>query len=276
MAFDRVDVETRAIDDAASRVGDSDHPCSCVAEQPCGVSAGIAEALDGDGRPVESIESGQAADLQEMLGGVEETLRGGSLASGDATELHRFARDDRQIRVSRVHHRIRVVDPGHGLGVGVQVRGRDVGEGSDRLTECSREASSDPFLLSNREEVGVADDAAFGTPERHVEEGTLPAHPRGQCLDLVRPGLGMEPDAALTGTADDGVEHPIALEDVDVAVVEVHRHGDLDDPIGLEQPFGDSLPPLELVGERNRSFELLLHDVMEIQILHPADGRSHL
>ena len=96
-----------------------------------------------------------------------------------------------------MHHRVRVVDPGHRLSIGVQVGCGDVGVRADVVSECADEPASDPPFFLDRELAGVAGHPALGTAERNARQGTFPCHPGGERHHLVlvdrRDGIGCPP-----------------------------------------------------------------------------------
>ena len=100
----------------------------------------------------------------------------------------------------------------------------------------------------------IADDAALAAAERDVRDGALPRHPRGQRRDLVERDAGVIADAALGRTERDVVLHAVAGEDLDLAVVHLHRARDDDLALGV----GEDLPDAGLeVEDARRLVELL-------------------
>jgi hypothetical protein len=64
--------------------------------------------------------------------------------------------------------------------------------------------------------------------ERHVHDGALPGHPRGERGDLVQGDLHVEADATLGRPAGGVVQHPDPRVHLDLAIVE-HRRARHDD-----------------------------------------------
>ena len=137
-------------------------------------------------------------------------------------------------RVARMHG-VGVHHPGHDLGIGVDVRGRDVLLGTDEDPELGREPSRQPFQLTLGQLLGVDSHAALAATERDTHHGALPGHPHGEGLDLVQVDVLVVPEATLGGAAHDVVMHPIAREDAHRAVVHLHREVALELPLGLPQ-----------------------------------------
>src|SRR3970282_1969868 len=92
--------------------------------------------------------------------GVDGTAGGRLVAPLRTTQADGLAGDDAGDRVPHVH-RVGVHDPGHGLGVRVDVRGRDVPLGADEHADLGGEAAGQPLDLMRRQLLGVDDDAAL-------------------------------------------------------------------------------------------------------------------
>ncbi len=86
----------------------------------------------------------------EVAGGLDDAVdaaAGGRLvATLRAAEADRLAGDDARDGVAGVH-RVGVHHPGHDLGVGVDVRGRDVLLGADEDLDLGEEAAGQPLEL---------------------------------------------------------------------------------------------------------------------------------
>ena len=123
-------------------------------------------------------------------------------------------------------HRDRVHDPRHRLGVRADVGRRDVRVGTDDPLELGREAPRHGLQLLRAHRGRVAGDAALRAAERDVDEGALPGHPHRERADVVEVGRGVEAEAALGRSTRDVVLDPIALEDLERAVVALHREVD--------------------------------------------------
>ena len=85
-------------------------------------------------------------------------------------------------------------------------------------------AAGDALELAGGHLQRIADDAALGAAEREVDHRALPGHPRRERLHFVERDVQVEPDAALGRPARRVVEHAVAGEHLDLAVVHHDRH----------------------------------------------------
>jgi hypothetical protein len=153
-------------------------------------------------------------------------------------------------------HAVGVHDPGHDLGVGVDVGRGDVLVGADGIDDLGDVAARQRLQLAPRHPRRVADDAALAAAERHLRDRALPRHPRRQRRDLVERDVRVIADAPLGRAERDVVLHAVAGEHLDLAVVHLDgaRHGDL--PLGV----GEDLPDAGVEAEEPcRAVELLEH-----------------
>ena len=183
------------------------------------------------------------------------------VAAERATDGDRLAGHHSGDRVPVVHG-VGVHDPGHGLGVGIHVGRGDVAVGTDERADLRREPAGEPLDLPNAQLLGVDNDAALGTAVRDVDAGALPAHPHGQCANLVQRHVLVIADAALPGPAADVVLHAVAGEDLHAAVV--HGDGEVDGELTLrdaEHPT-HAVVEIELV---RRMVELGLGDGPDVR-----------
>src|SRR6185369_13037772 len=215
------DVEAVRVVDAAGRVGDGDDRRALLNDQPGGDRAGVAEALDRDAR------RGQVHP--EMARRLDDRVHAATgrrlVAAFGATEADGLAGDDARDRVARVHG-IGVHHPGHDLGVGVDVRRRDVLLGSDEDLDLGEKAAGQALELLLAELLGIDDDATLAAAVRDADDRALPGHPHGEGLDLVERDVLVVADAALGRAAAEVVLDAIAGEHLDGAVV--HLHGEVD------------------------------------------------
>ena len=172
-----------------------------------------------------------------------------SLRPFGAAEGDRLAGDHGRDGVPDVH-RVRVHDPGHRLGVGVDVRGGDVALGADEDADLGREAAGQALELALAELLGVDDDAALAAAERDAHDGALPGHPHRQGLDLVEGDVLVVADAALGRAAAEVVLDAIAGEDLHRAVVHLHREVDRQLALRLAQDLAQSGRQVELLGSQ--------------------------
>ena len=73
-----------------------------------------------------------------------------------------------------------VHNPGHDLGIGIDVGGGDVEVQAEGETDALDEFACQAFECMLRELVRVAGDAALGAAKRHVDQRGLPSHQRGE------------------------------------------------------------------------------------------------
>ena len=250
---DPVDVETARGVDAAGRVADRDDRGALVPDEPGGDRAGVAEALDRDpGRlQVEAAVGGRLDDAVHGAAG------GRLVAALGAAQGDRLAGDHARDGVPDVH-RVGVHDPGHRLGVGVHVRRRDVLLRADDDADLGGVAPGQPLELLERQLLGVDDDAALAAAVRDPDDRALPGHPHRQGLDLVEADVLVVADAALGRTAAEVVLDAVAGEDLDAAVVHLHREVDDELAARLTEDLAQSGIQVQALGGE---VELLLGDL---------------
>ena len=83
----------------------------------------------------------------------------------------------------------------------------------------------EPLLLARGQLLRVAGDAALAAPERQVDDGGLPGHPRRQGAHGVDGLVGVPAQAALRRARAPVVLHPVAVEHLHRPVV--HAHGEV-------------------------------------------------
>ena len=147
---------------------------------------------------------------------------GGFTASARAADLDRLAGDDGGDGLAHVHG-VGVHHPGHGLLVGVDVRGGHVLFRADDLDQLGGEAAGHALQFAARHRLGIADDSTLGAAKGNVDDGALPGHPGGEGAHFVEVDLRGVANAALGRTARHGVLHPIAGEEFDAAIIHLHR-----------------------------------------------------
>ena len=142
-----------------------------------------------------------------------------------AAQRHGLAGDHGRDRVAGVH-RISIHDPRHDFVIGVDVRRGNVALGAEEFHDLGSVAAREPFQFAEGEQIGIADDAAFGAAEGNVDDGALPRHPGGQGAHLVQRDIGGEADAAFAWAARDGMLDAVSGEDFQAAIVQLD--GDVD------------------------------------------------
>ena len=246
------DVEAGRVVDAAGRVGHGDDGRALLADQPGRDRAGVAEALDRDAR-LGQVHAEVAGRLDD---GVDAAAGRRLVAALGAAEADRLAGDDARDRVAGVH-RVGVHHPGHDLGVGVDVRRRDVLLGPDQDLDLGEEAPGQALELLLAELLGIDDHAALAAAVRDADDRALPGHPHREGLDLVERDVLVVADAALGRAAAEVVLDAIAGEDLDGAVVHVDREMDGELAARLAQDEAHAGIQAEALG---REVELSLRD----------------
>src|SRR5207342_758976 len=200
------------------RVADRDDGRTFVANEPGGDRAGVAEALDGDGRPAQ-VHPEVGCRLDDAVHGAAGRRL---VATLRATERDRLAGDDARDGVPDVH-RVGVHDPGHRLGVRVHVRGGDVPLRPDDDADLGRVTPGQALELLVGQLLRVDDDATLATAVRDADDCALPGHPHREGLDLVEGHVLVVADAALGWSPAEVVLDAVAGEDLDAAVIHLHR-----------------------------------------------------
>src|ERR1035438_6545303 len=115
-----------------------------------------------------------------------------------AAQCHGLAGDHGGDRVAGMH-RISIHDPRHDFVISVDVGCGHVALGAQELHDLGSVAASEFFQLAQREQIGIADDAAPGAAEGDVDDGALPRHPGGQGAHLVQVTSGAKRMPPLPG-----------------------------------------------------------------------------
>ncbi|MOA01769.1 hypothetical protein D3C78_1211910 [compost metagenome] len=154
-------------------------------------------------------------------------------------------------------HGIRVHHPGHGLGVGVHVRGGNVFRRPDDHADFGRVAARHALEFGLRQVARINTDTALGAAIRQVHRGVLDRHPGRQRHHFGQGHILVETHAAFARTARHVVLHAIALEVGDRAIVQFDRHVDdqralralqrLDPPAQRAKVRGDPVDLLQVI-----------------------------
>jgi hypothetical protein len=112
--------------------------------------------------------------------------------------------------------------------------------------------------------LGIERDASLGAAEGHVDDGALPRHPRGKGANLVERDVGMIADPPFARAAHHVVQHAIAREGADRAVV--HLDGKFDDDRAVRPFEVIDQPALEVGHVGDGAVELLGGDVKRIEV----------
>ncbi len=222
---DRLRVQPVGVEDGAPGVADGhDGGALLIVEEAGRVVPHVPVALDGDGGRAEV----HLQALGGLPGGVHDPPGRGLLPPLGPPNDQGLPRHHAGHGVSLVHAE-GVHDPGHDLGVGVDVRGGDVLLRTDDDGDLRGEAARQALQLPRAHLLGVADDAPLGPAVGQADDGALPGHPGGQGPHLVQGDVGVVPDAPLEGAEGLVVLHAVAGEDADGAVVHLYGevHGEL-------------------------------------------------
>ena len=200
--------------------------------------------------------------MPEVAGGLDDAEdRAAAVASlrpSRAAEADRLAGDDARDRVARVH-RVGVHDPGHDLGVGVHVRRRDVALRADEDLDLGDEAAGQALEL-------LLADSFLGstiTPPLPPPYG-MPTTAHFQVIHIARAltssrlDVLVVADAALGRAAAEVVLDAVAGEDLDRAVVHLHREVDGQLAARLAQDAAQAGVEVQALGGQ---VELLLRDL---------------
>ena len=104
---------------------------------------------------------------------------GGILTADGAADVDRLAGDDGGDGVAFVHG-VGVHDPGHDLGVGADIGGRNIPIGADEEADLGRVSPGQALKLGQAQFAGIDDDPAFGSAVGQVHQRAFPSHPHGQ------------------------------------------------------------------------------------------------
>ena len=164
-------------------------------------------------------------------------------------------------------HRVGVHHPRHHALVRVHVGRRNVGVGTERVDDARRVAAREPLELAGAHLERIADHAALRAAERQVHDGALPRHPRRERLHFLERHLHVEADAALGRPARRVVQHAVAGEHLDLAVVHHHRDRDGDLLLGVAQHLVQAGLEIEQLG---RAVEARHHRLERILLVEKA------
>src|SRR5579885_2469016 len=246
--------------DAAARIADGDDFAALVVEEARRYGAGIAKALDTDARALQ----GHANTFRRLARDEENAGRGRVVAPLAATDGERLAGDNGGDRVALVHG-VGVHDPGHYLGIGVDIGGRNIAMRADNNGDFGRVTTGQAFQFSRAHLLGVADDATFRAAIGNADDGTLPRHPHRQRLDLVQRHLRAVANAALGRATIDVVLDAIAGKGVDTPIVKTNREMNDQFAFGLAENLAHILGEVQAV---SRQFELLNRHLIGVDRTH--------
>jgi hypothetical protein len=190
-------------------------------EQAGGGATHVAEALHHHarlGHVDAQVARGFATDHEHAAAGGLDTAQ--AAAQRDRLAGHDAGGGRAFVHGVRVHH------PGHGLGVGVHVRGGNVLGRADDDADFRGVAARHALEFGLRQLARVDADAALGAAVRQVDRGVLDRHPGGQRHHFRQGHVLVETHAALARAARGVVLHAVALEVGHAAIVQLDRHVD--------------------------------------------------
>ena len=142
--------------------------------------------------------------------------------------------------------------------------------GPDQDLDLREEAPGQGLELLLAELLRVDDDAALAAAVRDADDRALPGHPHRERLDLVEADVLVVADAALGRAAAEVVLDAVAGEDLDRAVVHLHREVDGQLAARLAQDAAQAGVEVEALGGK---VELLLGDLPGIDRRGDVLGR---
>ncbi|ETH22313.1 hypothetical protein L564_1785 [Bordetella pertussis CHLA-15] len=214
-----VHVQPAVVVDGAGVVLHRDHLGAGLMEQARRGAADVAETLHHDaglGYVEVQVARRLAADHEDAAAGGLDPAQ--AAAQRDRLAGHHAGGGGAFVHGVRVHH------PGHGLGVGVHVRGRDVLGRPDDDADLRGVAARHALELGVRQRARVDPHAALGAAVRQVDGGILDRHPGRQRHHFRQGHVLVETHAALARAARRIVLDAVALEVGDAAVVHFDRH----------------------------------------------------
>src|ERR1035441_1486588 len=112
----------------------------------------------------------------------------------------------------------------------------------------------------------------MGFPVTHV---ALPVYPAGKGSNFIEGDVGSVADAAFGRTARDGMLHAEAREDLEVAVIHLHRDVDREFAVGITQNAPQALIKVELLGRQVKTRPLGLPGVAFLIHVRGRCDRRH-
>ena len=237
------DVQPLAVVNSAARIADGDHVGLCPIQKVRGDRTRVTKALDD----YFGFLQRYFEVLARAFDRVEHAAAGGFIAAERAAKAHGLTGDDARDKIP-ARHAIRIHDPGHDLGIGVDVGRRDVLPGADDGQNSACVPPREMFDFVGRHLLGVAGDAAFAAAERNIHHGAFPGHPRGESLNLVERHPGMEANAPFGRAARGVVLDAVAFKATDFAVVHPHGHRDRENTLRGAHHSADVVVEIEDIG----------------------------
>jgi hypothetical protein len=283
-------VEALGVVDGSLVLHDADQDRARFLEETAGVIADVAQTLHH--HPLAGQAAGEAERLHVLLDvagfarGDRHAAPGRLGAPADAAQGERLAGDARRtLQLVGGERHVGVHDPGHLPRPGAEVRRRHVDARSDEvlLDQLEGIAAGDALELLHCVLLAVDGDAALGAAERHVHDGALVGHQRGQRHDLVLAHRQAVADAALGRQLVVAVLGPPGVNHLDRPVRPLQGIGEVIDAVavpdqrqqvGVVAGEGGGLVevPVDLIAEADRLGNRSSHEEVGHSCLCPLSG----
>ena len=219
MLFEFERIDALGVVDRAVIFDDGNNGQPCFVHQAGSHTAHVPEALDNNFGFLRI----QAEALQRLQGDNAAAAACRCWTPARAAQVQGLACHNGSHRVALVH-RVGIHDPGHGLLVGIHVRGRYIALRAQDVHQFGGVAPRDALQLARREHLWIADYAALSTAKRNVNHGAFPSHPGREGAHFVERDVGSKTNAALGWAAGQRVLHPVAGEHLQPPVIEADRN----------------------------------------------------
>src|SRR6185312_1373454 len=238
-----VNVDALRVVKAAVVLRNSDYLITGVRHELGGVGADVAKTLHNDA----AVFPGHIELADRLITVDHHAASSGLATAARSAHIDRLPSDDGSDRLAHVHG-IGIHHPGHGLLVGVYVRGGNVFFRAKEFNQLSGVAAGKPFQFSNRKLLRINDDAAFGATKRNIDDCAFPRHPACQGANFIKSNVRRIAHAALSGTAGDGVLNTESGVDLQPAIV--HCNGDMNNnfAVRITENFPEAFIKVELLG----------------------------
>ena len=223
---DLLEIEALGLPDRPLRLREAHQDRAGLLKELRGEVTDVAESLNHDplagdaGREPERLHV--LRYTAELPDAEEHSPARGLDPAADPARAHRLGGDAAErVELARAELRVGVRDPGHLARAGADVRRRHVESGTHEVLPHQLEhvPAGDSLQLAHGVPLGIEPDPALGAAERHVHQGALVRHERGQRLHLFGVHGLRVPDAALARQLVVAVLRPPGVHHLDLAVV---------------------------------------------------------
>ena len=225
----------------------------------------LPHALDRDASILNLVETGKGCNLEKAFSREEAAQTRRLMAAERATKAEGLAGHYRSVVGSGMKLIVSVVDPGHGVFVGVDVRRRNIGVRPDIVAKFVDETPSDAPKLGLAQAFRIANHTALGPAEGHFHQGTFPSHQRGQSSDFFDRDVGMIANTALARAQHSIMQDPVAAKRLNRAIF--HLDGKANRQCALRQLEEFDQASLQAAEMLMRALKLLLCNLEWIKIL---------